>query len=218
MKGFPYGFSLGAGILRERFVASLSFLHTRPVDKAVRIVEQKGGKTDDGGQVGKVVHARRHPQDDKHEIVGNVRECVKGTAEKEQGRRHHTRRHGDGAYDEIVRVKISQNEIQNDGGNDGQTDANQPFLQGQFADLDFVFTLFGRVFQPADTRDYGGRQAHKQVGDHFAVIPRADGDNAVQNAENDDHNLPDKIPFGDENERSDAEQGRDQAQRIKILA
>ena len=81
-----------------------------------------------------------------------------------------------------------------------------------------MFALFGRVFQPADTCEHGGRQAHKQIGDHFAVIPRADRDNAVQNAENHNHNLPDKIPFGDKDERSDAEQGRDQAQRIKILS
>ncbi len=70
-----------------------------------------------------------------------------------------------------------------------------------------VFALLGRIFQPTDTGKNGGGEAHEKVGNHFAVIVRADRNNAVQNAENHYHNLPDEVPFCNKNQGSHAKQG-----------
>ncbi len=77
----------------------MAFLHARPIYKTVRIVEQKGGKANDGRQIRKVVHARRNPQHDENDIVGNVRKGIKGATEKQQGSGEHTRRYRNRADD-----------------------------------------------------------------------------------------------------------------------
>ena len=77
-------------------------------------------------------------------------------------------------------MKIGENVVE-DESNDGCEQPHKDLLFcADAVDFHFRAVAFVRVPQPRDQREKRHRHCHAEVGDHFAVIRKAKGNNTVE--------------------------------------
>lgn len=83
----------------------LTRLHPPPVEKAVKVVDEKHRKAHQHREVGRILHRCERPQHDEHNVVGGIGERVIRAAAEGEVNGEEARRDGDGAGEEICRVQ-----------------------------------------------------------------------------------------------------------------
>ena len=100
-----------------------------------------------------------------------------------------------------------ENEVKEDGYQNGKHANQKDALARELAFYRNLLRIAEGVAKPGDERDDRHRRAHSKVGDHFTVILKIKGDQAVTNGKGNDQSLPDHVSLGNKNKRADANQG-----------
>lgn len=100
------------------------------------------------------------------------------------------------AWNDVCRFKLLQNEVK-DKGNTNSRKPHQNLLKSANAVyLNFVSLAFVRVSQPQDQREHCHWHRHTEIGDHFTVIGKGIGNNAIEQTENYHQQLSEGITLG----------------------
>ena len=94
-------------------------LHFSPIYESVEVVGEEGKKAKGHRQIRNGSDTRGNPKDNEHDIVRRVRHRVGGGTEDHEHSGVEARRDGKGAYQEVVGIKIGENEIERDGNEHG---------------------------------------------------------------------------------------------------
>ena len=96
-------------------ILCLFFLNLSPIDKRVNIVGEEGYEAKHHRQVWDVINGSEYPKHDQYNVVKAIADGVIGATQNRQSGGKETGRYGNGADDQICRVKILQNEIEDKG-------------------------------------------------------------------------------------------------------
>ena len=165
---------------------ALLFLHSEPICKAVKIVDQKYDKANDHREIRHILYCRKYPQKNEDEIVYSICKSKERTALCTQTNGKETCCHREGAGQKICSTEEFKYEVANHryGYRKKEYQYKLAFFQATDRNL-ALFALIG-IFQPGQKCNRCHRRRHSEIGQHFSVIGKAKGDIAVKQAE-DDH-------------------------------
>ena len=186
------------------------FFKALPIDEAVYVVDEKSNEAEDHRKIAQVLQSGGKPEGDENEVVQGISERVSGMASVGEINGKEARGDRKSGNSEICRRKGFQNEIEDNGYKKRQKRQKKEFPLFQTGiDTNLGFSFFKGVLQPRDKREDCHRERHTDVGQHFAVIGEAIGNDTVKRAEQDDKDLSNGISFGAENERGHADERGD---------
>ena len=195
-------------------VFALPHLHFLPAEIAVDIVDQKRNKAHDNGNIANVGYAGKHPQNNQHHVVGSVSKGKERASAESEIDRNKAGGNGEGAGDDVGGIEMRQDEIKHGGNNGGANPHPHRFRFADGVNLNLRFVALIRVAEPRDEGKDRHRHGHPEIGDHFAVISKAIGNNAIQQAEHHHQHLPERVTFGIKDQRGNADEGGDQSQNV----
>lgn len=205
-------------IYEHRLGFFLPILYAFPIIKSVKIVKQERYEANDHRQISKGSERRIDPKHNQNDVVCGVSERIKAASKNKQSGSEKTRKHGHGAHNQIVGVKITEYKIKHGGNGKRANDDKKHVHRGHGSHLHFTFALFRRIFKPRDTRDDRGRQAHTKVGNHFPVVSLFKRYDGIENGKTRHEKLPDDVPFCDKDKGSNAKERSEQGKWVKALA
>ena len=194
------------GAQRSAFLSvCLSFLHPLPIYKSVDVVEKESDKADNDRDIACVMHARQHPQNDENDIVCGIREGVKRRAAKGQIYGEKAGGYRYRAWNEVRRVEICENEIEDHRNKNRKRPYQQVLLLADSVDLYLGLVVFVGMSKPGDQREHRHRHRHSEIGRHLSVVGKAVGDSAVDKTEDNHKHLTDRITLGAKDECCDTD-------------
>lgn len=186
----------------------LARFHFLPVEKSVDIVEQKGDKANDNGNIADVADACQRPKDNQDDVVCGIGGGEKRTSAECEIHGEKTGGHRNGTRYDIRGVKEVQDEIENPGNDRGGGKHQNNFAFTNCVHFHFRFISFVRIFQPGNQGKNRHGHCHAEISQHFAVVGESIGNDAVQQAENNSQKLSDGVTLRVENECGHADAGR----------
>ena len=195
-------------------VFALPHFHFLPAEIAVDIVDQKGNKAHDNRDIANVGHAGKHPQNNQHHVVGSVGKGKERASAESEIDGDKAGGDGKGAGDDVGGIKMRQDEIKHSGNKGGADPHPYRFRFADGVDLNLCFVALIGIAEPRDEGKDRHRHGHAEIGDHFAVIGKAIGNDAIQQAEHHHQHLPERIAFGIKDQRGNADEGGDQGQNV----
>ena len=160
-------------------VSALPHFHFLPAEIAVDIIDQKGNKAHDNGNIAYVRYARQHPQHNQHHVVGSVGKGKQRTSAESEIHSDKACGDGKGAGEDIGGMEMRQDEIKHGGNNGGADPHPHRFRFADGVDLNLRFVALIRVAEPRDEGKDRHRHGHPEIGDHFAVIGEAIRNNTI---------------------------------------
>ena len=143
-------------------VLTLPDFHFLPADISVYVVGQKSGEAYDNGDIADIMRAGHDPQDDQHNVIGRISQCKKRASSEGQIDRYKAGGHRNGAWNNIRRAEVLQNEVKYYGHDSGQYPHKYQLNAAQLIYLTSArLPLYGLRSQEI--------RANKAIG---AVIPR----------------------------------------------
>ncbi len=176
-------------------IFSLPFMHTPPADKAVDIVEKKGGKADDHRKIGDIVCGGKQPHYYQHDVVCRISHGKILTAAECEIHGGKACCYRESARQQICRIEIRQYKVKHDRHGGSQQKHKSKFGTAYTVDGDLRVPSLVRIAKPRNERKQSHGSGHTEVCYHLSVIGKAKRDNSVKHAENYHQHLPRGISF-----------------------
>ena len=151
------------------------------------------------------MYARQHPQNYENDIVCGIRKSIEGRAAEGQIYGEEAGGYRYRAWNEVRRVEIGENEIEDHRHKSGKRPYQQMLLLADAVDLYLGLVVFVGMSKPGDQREHRHRHRHSKIGRHLSVVGKAVGDSAVDKTEDNHKHLTDRIALGAKDERCDTD-------------